>query len=258
MAYKAVAFVQVFQYGIFTIRMRLVIPAGDIGAGNRKSPSFQHIHIRCGTLGRLVAVFRGVGTSDKVACTEFRAMYAGDKVRIPPSVALEHEAAVRKESHVRPPASYAAVLFLDKENAFHHLEILQAFQADPDAVLVIGTDTRHTLVAMVVTYHHGIRHHVCPVSACPVAVHLVHMRHDARISLCPALYGIKIALPVLPAGNAHTLQLRLEVTEHSFFFPRRGSYIIECNQSFHKIKYLNVTHQTQAYTLADIRLRQPL
>ena len=172
---------------------------------------------------------------------------------------LEQEiSAVGKESHIGMTATYASHLLPYKEGAFHRFEILQTLQTDPDAVLVIGTDTRHTLVAMVVTYHHGIRHHVCPVSACPVAVHLVHMRHDARISLCPALYGIKIALPVLPAGNAHTLQLRLEVTEHSFFFPRRGSYIIECNQSFHKIKYLNVTHQTQAYTLADIRLRQPL
>ena len=95
-------------------------------------------------------------------------------------------------------------LFSYEENAFHHHEILQAFQAEPDAVLIVGTDARHTLAAMVIAYHHGIRHYVCPVSACPVAVHFVHMCHNARISLCPAFYGIQIALPVLSAGYAHT------------------------------------------------------
>ena len=88
---------------------------------------------------------------------------------------------------------------------------------------------------LIIAYLLGIRHHVRPVRACPVAVHLVHMRHDARKSLCLALYGLKVTQTILSASYAHTLHLRFEVTENGLFLPRRGSYVIECHQSFHII-----------------------
>lgn len=43
---------------------------------------------------------------------------------------------------------------LYEESTFHRLETFQALQTDPDAVLVIGTDSGHPPVFMVVPDNH--------------------------------------------------------------------------------------------------------
>ena len=60
-------------------------------------------------------------------------------IPVPFPVTLDDETAIGKEGHIGMAAAYASYLLLYEEGAFHRLEILQAFQADPDAVPVSYT-----------------------------------------------------------------------------------------------------------------------
>ena len=57
-------------------------------------------------------------------------------------------------------------------------------------------------------------HHVRGIVSAASAVYLVHVRHDARIGPCPALYGIEVSFPVLVMRDTHSRQFRLEKAYH--------------------------------------------
>ncbi len=76
-----------------------------------------------------------------------------------------------KEGHVGMAAAYASCLLLYEEGAFHRLEILQAFQADPDAVLVIRADSGHPFTLAVIADNHRVRHKMGCIGACLAPVY---------------------------------------------------------------------------------------
>ena len=100
-------------------------------------------------------------------------------------------------------AAYASYLLLYEEGAFHRLEILQAFQADPDAVLVIRADSGHPFTLVIITDNHRVRHKMGRIGACLAPVYLVHVRHDTGVAFPVAFDRVDVSVPVLPERNPH-------------------------------------------------------
>lgn len=151
---EAVTLAQVLPDGIFPVRMRFVIAAGEVYAGYGQPPCLQGMHVRAQSACRVIPVSPGTDGFQEFLRAEFRPVDSCNDITVAPAVTSDDEAAVRKEIHVGFPAAYASVFFLYEESTFHRLETFQALQTDPDAVLVIGTDSGHPPVFMVVSDNH--------------------------------------------------------------------------------------------------------
>ena len=151
---KAVTLAKISHDGIFVVRMRFVIAAGEVYAGYGQPPCLQGMHVRAQPACRVIPVSPGTDGFQEFLRAEFRPVDSCNDITVAPAVTSDDEAAVRKEIHVGFPAAYTSVFFLYEESTFHRLETFQALQTDPDAVLVIGTDSGHPPVFMVVPDNH--------------------------------------------------------------------------------------------------------
>ena len=200
---KPVALAKIRQDGVLVVRMRFIISAGEIDAGYFQPVPFQCRHIRSQPLCRLVTVPPGIYCRNELIGAEPHSVDLCHHVPVPFPVALDDETAVGKEGHVGMAAAYASYLLLYEEGAFHRFEILQAFQADPDAVLVIRADSGHPFTLAVIADNHRVRHKMGCIGACLAPVYLVHVRHDTGVAFPVAFDRVDVSVPVLPERNTH-------------------------------------------------------
>ena len=211
---ETVALAQVFPNSVFPVRMGFVIAAGEVDAGYGQSPCLQGMHVRAQASCRAVAVFSGADGFQELLRAEFRPVDSCYDVAIALAVTSYDEAAVRKEIHVGFPASDTSVLLLYEEHAFYGLEVFQAFQADPDAVLVIGADSGHPSVLMVVPDHHRVGNKMGGIRAGFAEVHLVHVRHDTGVAFPVAFDRVDVAAPVFPVRDSHAFEFARDEPGH--------------------------------------------
>lgn len=204
---EAVTLAQVLPDGVFPVRMRFVIAAGEVDAGYGQPPCLQGMHVRAQPACRVIPVSPGTDGLQEFLRAEFRPVDSCNDITVAPAVTSDDEAAVRKEIHVGFPAAYASVFFLYEESTFHRLETFQALQTDPDAVLVIGTDSGHPSVFMVVSDNHRFRDKVGCIRACLAAVHFVHVCHDTGVAFPVAFDRVDVAMPVFPVSDSHASEL---------------------------------------------------
>ena len=100
-------------------------------------------------------------------------------------------------------AAYASHLLLYKEGALHRFEILQTLQTDPDAVLVIRTDSDHPFVPVVITDNHRIRYKVGGIGAGLAPVYLVHVCYDTGVAFPVTFDRVDVSAAVFPVRNPH-------------------------------------------------------
>ena len=203
---EAVTLAQVLPDGIFPVRMRFVIAAGEVYAGYGQPPCLQGMHVRAQPVCRVIPVSPGTDGFQEFLRAEFRPVDSCNDITVAPAVTSDDEAAVRKEIHVGFPAAYTSVFFLYEESTFYRLETFQALQTDPDAVLVIGTDSGHPPVFMVVSDNHRFRDKVGCIRAGLAAVYLVHVCHDTGVASPVAFDRVDIAVPVFPVRNPHAAE----------------------------------------------------
>jgi hypothetical protein len=143
-------------------------------------------------------------------------------IPVPFPVTLNHETAIGKEGHIGMAAAYASHLLLYEEGTFHRLAILQAFQADPDAVLVIRTDSGHPFTLVIIADNHRVRHKMGCIRACLAPVYLIHVRHDTGVAFPVAFDRIDVSVPVLPERNLHPFEFLYDEFSHLPLSARGG------------------------------------
>jgi hypothetical protein len=125
---------------------------------------------------------------------------------MPPAVALDDKAAIPEKRHVRLAAAHTTGLFRDEECTFEAFKLFEAFQANPDTVLVIGPDPAMPPVYMVVSEDQPVFYGYDPIAFRMPGMYFIGMRHYTGIGVRYAFGSIDIPLPVGMVADSHRLQ----------------------------------------------------
>ena len=146
MADEGEGMLQLGYDGIFIVLVGQVIAGGDVGTTHADAIERQGEDVAAFPVSYRVAIsFNLQGLNKVITCAGY-ALKTGVYLIPPLAVGFQHIEGVGKERHIGMVAADAAFFFSYSHKDFQMWTLLQAAQAYPDAVLIVGTQTLALLI----------------------------------------------------------------------------------------------------------------